>query len=149
MTHEIPKRNPERVDLKICPDGKVVVKKFWLTDGRYRPLRAEVKETSGGRFQVRGALKWLKDHGYEVIRWAGTDDPNYPMLWPGARAMKEVGPIRSRWEIYQLRQRVEGKCGSSWAIIRTPRRRGGSITTWHTTSRQLSDQGNHHARNDE
>lgn len=54
-------------------------------------------------------MKWLEDHGYEVIRWAGTDDPNYPVLWPGARAMKEVGPIRSRWEIYQFRQRVEAE----------------------------------------
>lgn len=51
MPHETPKRNPERVDLKICPDGKVVVEKFWLIDGRYRPLRAEVKET---RWEVPG-----------------------------------------------------------------------------------------------
>jgi hypothetical protein len=95
MSSKKSKRIPDRVDFKIRPDGKVIVQRFWRIGGRYKPLSQEVKETVQGQFRPRGALKWLDDHGYEVIRWAGTDDPDYPLLWPGARVLKKLRPIRT------------------------------------------------------
>ena len=99
-----PARNPDRIDFKIRPDGKTVVQKFWTLNGRHKCLSQDVK---GEDFDLYAAGRWLKQHGYEFLMWDGTDDPNFPMLWPGARALRELRPIRTRGEMAQYRQQLE------------------------------------------
>jgi len=111
MAERKPKRNPDRIDFKVRPDGNIVIQKFWRIKGRYKCLSHEVKETKGGwSFNFPAVLDWLREHGYEVIEWGGTRVADYPVLWPGARAFKhEMKPIRTRWEIYQFRQKVQAE----------------------------------------
>jgi len=102
-----PKRNPERIDFTVNPEGNVIVQRFWRINGTYKPLVQEVKETGGGKFNLDNALEWLEDHGYRVLRWGGIRDPRFPLLWPGARAMRKLEPIRTRYQIHKFRQQVE------------------------------------------
>ena len=98
-----PARHPDRIDFRDRPDGKTVIQKFWQLNGRFKCLQQAVKDD----FDLAAAHTWLCEHDYDWMQWNGTTDPNYPMLWPGARALRETRPIRTTGEIFEHRRRLE------------------------------------------
>ncbi len=99
MTQEI---RTDRIDFLILADGTTIVIKMWKHSSGLRDIPHKSDTHPPGEFDLTGAIKWCREHGYTVWTWPAGKEPLGARAWRG-----HPWPVRTAHQIIGLRRKLE------------------------------------------